>query len=159
MKFSVYCIGKLKEPYLREGVAEFVKRVQPYGGITITELPESKLGDKPSLSDKQKALYDEGQRLLKYCTPQSFVVLLDVYGKQMSSEELAKRISELEVQGHSEMVFCIGGVFGVSEELRQRAPWKLSISPMTFTHQMVRLVLVEQLYRACKINRNEPYHW
>ena len=84
MKFSIYCIGKLKEPYLREGVAEFVKRVQPYGGITITELPESKLGDKPSPSDKQKALYDEGQRLLKYCTPQSFVVLLDVYGKQIA---------------------------------------------------------------------------
>ena len=103
MKFSIYCIGKLKEPYLREGVAEFVQRLQPYGGVTITELPESKLGDKPSPSDKQKALYDEGQRLLKYCNPQAFVVLLDVYGKQMSSEELAKRISELEVQGHSEM--------------------------------------------------------
>ena len=159
MKFSIYCIGKLKEAYLREGVAEFVKRTQPYGGVTITELPESKLGDKPSPSDKQKALYEEGQRLLKYCTPQSFVVLLDVYGKQMRSEDLAKHISELEVQGHSEMVFFIGGAFGVSEELRQRAQWKLSISPMTFTHQMVRLVLVEQLYRACKINRNEPYHW
>ena len=98
MKFSIYCIGKLKEAYLRDGVAEFVKRTQPYGGVTITELPESKLGDKPSQSDKQKALYEEGQRLLKYCTPQSFVVLLDVYGKQMSSEDLAKRISELEVQ-------------------------------------------------------------
>ena len=96
MKFSIYCIGKLKEPYLREGVAEFVKRLQPYGGVTISELPESKLGDKPSPSDKQKALYDEGQRLLKYCNPQSFVVLLDVYGKQMSSEDLAKRICELE---------------------------------------------------------------
>ena len=159
MKFSIYCIGKLKEPYLRDGVAEFVKRLQPYGGAIITEVPESKLGDKPSSSDKQKALYDEGQRLLKYCTPQSFVVLLDVYGKQMSSEELAKRISALEIQGCSEMVFFIGGAFGVSEELRQRAQWTLSISPMTFTHQMVRLVLVEQLYRACKINRNEPYHW
>ena len=91
MKFSIYCIGKLKEPYLREGVAEFVKRLQPYGGVTITELPESKLGDKPSPSDKQKALYDEGQRLLKYCNPQSFVVLLDVYGKQVSSEDLANK--------------------------------------------------------------------
>ena len=85
--------------------------------------------------------------------------MLDVYGKTMSSEDLAKTIAKLEVDGISDMAFIVGGAFGVSEELRKSVHYKLSFSPMTFTHQMVRLLLVEQIYRASKINRNEPYHW
>ena len=102
---------------------------------------------------------EEGERLLKQVNPKSYVVLLDVKGKTMSSEALAEKIADLEVQGISEMTFIIGGAFGVSEALRIRADFRLSFSPMTFTHQMVRLLLVEQIYRACKINRHEPYHW
>ena len=159
MRFYVVCIGKLKDAYLRDGVAEFVKRMRPYGGITITELNESKIGDKPSDVDRKQVVDDEGERLLKVVPKNAYTVLLDVYGKTMSSEDLAKTVAKLEVDGVSDMAFIIGGAFGVSEALRQSVNYKLSFSPMTFTHQMVRLLLVEQIYRASKINRNEPYHW
>ena len=159
MRFYVVCIGKLKDAYLRDGVAEFVKRMRPYGGITITELNESKIGDKPSDADRKQVVDDEGERLLKAVPKNAYTVLLDVYGKTMSSEDLAKTVARLEVDGVSDMAFIIGGAFGVSEALRQSVNYKLSFSPMTFTHQMVRLLLVEQIYRASKINRNEPYHW
>lgn len=159
MRFYVVCIGKLKDAYLRDGVAEFVKRMRPYGGITITELNESKIGDKPSDADRKQVVVEEGERLLKAVPKNAYTVLLDVYGKTMSSEELAKIIAKLEVDGISDMAFIVGGAFGVSDELRKSVNYKLSFSPMTFTHQMVRLLLVEQIYRASKINRNEPYHW
>ena len=159
MRFYVVCIGKIKDAYLRDGVAEFVKRMRPYGGITITELNESKIGDKPSDADRKQVVDDEGERLLKAVPKNAYTVLLDVYGKTMSSEDLAKTVAKLEVDGVSDMAFIIGGAFGVSEALRQSVNFKLSFSPMTFTHQMVRLLLVEQIYRASKINRNEPYHW
>ena len=159
MRFYIVCIGKLKDAYLREGVAEFVKRMRPYGGITITELNESKIGDKPSDADRKQVVIEEGERLLKNVPKYAYTVLLDVYGKTMSSEDLAKTVAKLEVDGVSDMAFIVGGAFGVSDELRRSVNYKLSFSPMTFTHQMVRLLLVEQIYRASKINRNEPYHW
>ena len=159
MRFYVICIGKLKDAYLRDGVAEFVKRMRPYGGITITELNESKIGDKPSDADRKQVVIEEGERLLKNVPKNAYTVLLDVYGKTMSSEDLAKTVAKLEVDGVSDMAFVVGGAFGVSDELRRSVNYKLSFSPMTFTHQMVRLLLVEQIYRASKINRNEPYHW
>ena len=159
MRFYVVCIGKLKDAYLRDGVAEFVKRMRPYGGITITELNESKIGDKPSDADRKQVVIEEGERLLKNVPKNAYTVLLDVYGKTMSSEDLAKTVAKLEVDGVSDMAFIVGGAFGVSDELRRSVIYKLSFSPMTFTHQMVRLLLVEQIYRASKINRNEPYHW
>ena len=159
MRFYVICIGKLKDAYLRDGVAEFVKRMRPYGGITITELNESKIGDKPCDADRKQVVVEEGERLLKNVPKNAYTVLLDVYGKTMSSEDLAKTVAKLEVDGVSDMAFIVGGAFGVSDELRRSVNYKLSFSPMTFTHQMVRLLLVEQIYRASKINRNEPYHW
>ena len=159
MRFYVICIGKLKDAYLRDGVAEFVKRMRPYGGITITELNESKIGDKPSDADRKQVVIEEGERLLKNVPKNAYTVLLDVYGKTMSSEDLAKTVAKLEVDGVSDMAFIVGGAFGVSDELRRSVNYKLSFSPMTFTHQMVRLLLVERIYRASKINRNEPYHW
>ncbi len=158
MKFTIVTIGKLKTAYLRDGVAEFVKRLTPYGGATIIELNESKQSSQDA-SQRAAIVEEEGQRVMKQIANKGFVVLLDVKGKHVSSEELAAKIQRLEVEGTSEMTFVIGGAFGVSKELRQRADLALSFSSMTFTHQMVRLLLVEQLYRACKINRNEPYHW
>ena len=159
MRFYVICIGKLKDAYLRDGVAEFVKRMRPYGGITITELNESKIGDKPSDADRKQVVIEEGERLLKNVPKNAYTVLLDVYGKTMSSEDLAKTVAKLEVDGVSDMAFIVGGAFGVSDELRRSVNYKLSFSPMTFTHQMVRLLLVEQIYIASKINSKEPYHW
>lgn len=158
MKFTIITVGKLKTSYLRDGVAEFVKRLSVYGGATITEVNESKQSSQGA-AQRDAIVADEGSRILKLLTNKSYVVLLDVKGKMLSSEQLAAKISELEVSGVSEMTFVIGGAFGVSQELRQRADLALSFSPMTFTHQMVRLLLVEQIYRACKINKNEPYHW
>lgn len=159
MRFNILAIGKLKESYLRDGVAEFVKRMRPYGGVTITELNESKVGDKAGVAERKEAVQEEGMRLLKQVPKNTYLVLLDVYGKTMSSEDLAQKVADLEVSGVSDMTFVIGGAFGVSEDLRKQADLKLSFSPMTFTHQMVRFLLVEQIYRACKINRHEPYHW
>lgn len=159
MRFYVVCIGKLKESYLRDGVAEFVKRMRLYGGITIAELGESKIGDRAGDAERKQVVDDEGERLLKAAPKNSYTVLLDVYGRTMTSEDLAKTIAKLEVDGVSDMTFIIGGAFGVSDALRGAVNCKLSFSPMTFTHQMVRLLLVEQIYRASKINRNEPYHW
>lgn len=158
MRFYVVCIGKLKDAYLRDGVAEFVKRMRPYGGITITELNESKIGDKPSDADRKQVVAEEGERLLKAVPKSAYTVLLDVYGKTMSSEDLAKTVAKLEVDGVSDMAFIVGGAFGVSDELRRSVNYKLSFSPMTFTHQMVRLLLVEQIYRASKINRLSLIH-
>ena len=128
MRFYVVCIGKLKDAYLRDGVAEFVKRMRPYGGITITELNESKIGDKPSDADRKQVVDDEGERLLKVVPKNAYTVLLDVYGKTMSSEDLAKTVAKLEVDGVSDMAFIIGGAFGVSEALRQSVNFKLSFS-------------------------------
>lgn len=159
MKFTVLCIGKLKDKYLKDGVQEFVKRIKPYGDCRIVELMESKIGDKAGAAERKQVVEQEGERLMKATPNHSHVVLLDVCGKTMSSEALAKKIADLEVSGTSHMTFIIGGAFGVSEGLRDFADLKLSFGPMTFTHQMVRLLLVEQLYRSCKINRNEPYHW
>ena len=116
MKFHVICIGKLKEAYLREGVAEFVKRMRPYGGVTINELNESKIGDKPGDVDRKQLVIEEGQRLLKAVPKSAYTVLLDVYGKTMSSEDLASMVSKLEVDGISDMAFILGGIFGVSDE-------------------------------------------
>ena len=158
MRFYVVCIGKLKDAYLREGVAEFVKRMRPYGGITITELNESKIGDKPSDADRKQVVAEEGDRLLKVVPKNAYTVLLDVYGKPMSSEELAKTMSDLAVRGNSSLCFIIGGSLGLSDEVLGRADYRLSFSRMTFPHQMMRLILLEQVYRAYRINNGEPYH-
>ena len=119
MKFHVICIGKLKEAYLREGVAEFVKRMRPYGGVIITELNESKIGDKPSDADRKQVVVEEGQRLLKAVPKSAYTVLLDVYGKTLSSEDLASMVSKLEVDGISDMAFIIGlSLIHISEPTR-----------------------------------------
>ena len=139
MRFYVICIGKLKDAYLRDGVAEFVKRMRPYGGITITELNESKIGDKPSDVDRKQVVIEEGERLLKNVPKNAYTVLLDVYGKTMSSEDLAKTVAKLEVDGVSDMAFIVGGAFGVSDELRRSVNYKLSFSPMTFTLSLIHI--------------------
>lgn len=159
MKISIVACGKIKEKYLQAGIAEFVKRLKPYCQLEFIEISEEKMPDKPSPAEKRQILQAEGAKLLQKIPQNSYVFLLDVYGKEFSSEELAAKLDELPLQGHSNFSFVIGGPFGLSEELRQRADQKLSFSRMTFTHQMVRLLLVEQIYRCFKINRGEKYHW
>lgn len=158
MKINIIAAGKIKEKYLQMGIAEFMKRLPPYADVKITEIAEEKMKDNPSAAEKEKTLAAEGERLLKQVPQGSYLFVLDVYGKQISSEELSEKIDALALQGNSNLSFLIGGAFGLSEEVRKAADEKISFSRMTFTHQMVRLLLVEQIYRAFKISRGEPYH-
>ncbi len=159
MKITIVAAGKIKEKYLADGIAEFMKRLRPYAQVQIVEIGEEKMKENPSEAEKEKTLTKEGERLLRQVPEGSHLIVLDVYGKNMSSEELAADIDKLGLEGKSNITFLIGGAFGLSKEVRQAADELLSFSKMTFTHQMVRLLLVEQIYRAFKINRGEKYHW
>ena len=159
MKISIVTAGKIKEKYLREGIEEFTKRLKPFTQIEFIEINEEKMKDNPSPAEKIATLNAEGQRLLKKVPENSYLIVLDVIGKAISSEELSQKIDTLTLNGKSHLTFLIGGAFGLSEEIRKRADERISFSKMTFTHQMIRLLLVEQIYRAFKISRNEKYHW
>jgi len=159
MKITIVAAGKIKEKYLSMGIAEFMKRLTPFATVKFSEISEEKMKENPSAAEKQKTLENEGERLLKQVPAGSYLIVLDVYGKQASSEELSARIDELALAGKSNITFLIGGAFGLSAAVRAAADEKLSFSRMTFTHQMVRLLLVEQIYRAFKISRGEKYHW
>jgi len=159
MKITIACVGKLKEKYLREGVEEYLKRLTPFAKTEIREISEEKMPDAPSDATRLKVLERETERLLKIIPEDSCVFLLDLQGEPLSSTELAKKISALTLTGENHFCFVIGGAFGFAENLRCRADFCWCLSRLTFTHQMVRLILVEQIYRAFKINRGEKYHW
>ena len=159
MKITVVTAGKIKEKYLTAGINEFLKRLGPFANVKIVEINEEKMKDNPSEAEKQQTLQQEGQRLLRQVPEGSYLFVLDVYGQQLSSEKLAAKLDSLALQGRSNITCLLGGAFGLSEEVRQAADFRLSFSPMTFTHQMIRLLLVEQIYRCFKINRGEKYHW
>ena len=159
MKIRIVAVGKLKEKYLREGVAEYEKRLSPFASVELLETREEYMAENPSEAQRQQTLAKEGERLLRLVPERSFLIVLDVKGKLLSSEALAKELASLALQGQSDLTFLIGGAFGLSEAVRERADLRISFSPMTFTHQMVRLLLYEQIYRAFKINRGEKYHW
>lgn len=159
MKIRIVAVGKLKEKYLREGVAEYEKRLAPFASVDLLETREEYMAENPSEAQRQQTLAKEGERLLRLVPERSFLIVLDVKGKLLSSEALAKELASLALQGQSDLTFLIGGAFGLSPAVRDRADLRISFSPMTFTHQMVRLLLYEQIYRAFKINRGEKYHW
>jgi len=159
MKIRIVAVGKLKEKYLREGVAEYEKRLAPFASVELLETREEYMAENPSEAQRQQTLAKEGERLLRLVPEKSFLIVLDVKGKLLSSEALAKELASLALQGQSDLTFLIGGAFGLSPAVRDRADLRISFSPMTFTHQMVRLLLYEQIYRAFKINRGEKYHW
>ena len=159
MRITVVCAGRIKEKYLSAGIAEFLKRLRPFAQVEIREIHEEKMPDEPSEAEKEQVLRREGEKLLKLVPAGSYLFVLDVHGREMSSEELASRIDGLGLSGRSNLAFLIGGAFGLSREVRAAADERLSFSQLTFTHQMVRLLLVEQIYRAFKINRGEKYHW
>ena len=159
MKIRIVAVGKLKEKYLREGVAEYEKRLAPFASVELRETREEYMAENPSEAQRQQTLAKEGERLLRLVPERSFLIVLDVKGKLLSSEALAKELASRALQGQSDLTFLIGGAFGLSPAVRNRADLRISFSPMTFTHQMVRLLLYEQIYRAFKINRGEKYHW
>lgn len=158
MQITIVVVGKIKEKYLTVGIAEFVKRLTPFCRLTIIEVDEERMPDHPSDADKSKVLLREGERIMKHIKDGTHLIVFDVVGKQASSEELAEKMSSLGLRGKSNITFVIGGAFGLSPELVKAADETLSFSKMTFTHQMIRLLLVEQVYRGFKINRGEPYH-
>ncbi len=159
MRITIVCAGKIKEKYLSDGIDEFLKRLKPFAQLEIREIHEEKMKDSPSPAEKEQILKHEGERLLSRIPENSWLYVLDVHGKELSSEELANEINELGLMGKSSITFLIGGPFGLSEDVRKAADKCISFSQLTFTHQMVRLLLVEQIYRAFKINRGEKYHW
>lgn len=159
MKIRIVTVGKLKEKYLREGVAEYEKRLRPYASLELFEIVEARMAENPSQAELKEALADEGRRLLRLVPERGTLVVLDVAGRMLSSEELAGEMAAFALAGRSHITFLVGGAFGLSEAVRKRADLRLSFSRLTFTHQMVRLLLYEQIYRAFKINRGEKYHW
>jgi 23S rRNA (pseudouridine1915-N3)-methyltransferase len=155
VKISVLCVGRLSQKFLRDGAAEYASRIERYLPFRVVELKEEKTKGK----DSPRMIRDrEGRRILDRVPPGAYLVVLDEKGGTLTSEELAAELEKHMVGGTGELVFVIGGAYGLSEEVRQAADRQLSLSAMTFTHQMARLFLFEQLYRGFSILRNEPYH-
>ena len=155
---KVICVGKLKEKFYAAAADEYVKRLGPYCKISVLELPEEKLPDKPSQALIDAALDKEGDRILAKIPAGSVIIALCVEGNTLSSEELAARLKTWAVQGKSQFVFLIGGSFGMHPKVKQRADLRLSMSPMTFPHHLARVMVLEQIYRAFKIIEGSSYH-
>lgn len=158
MNINIVCVGKLKERYWTDAVTEYLKRLSRYCRMKIVELKEARLPDHASPAEEEQVKTVEGESILRSLSADSYVIALDVKGKQLSSEQLSEKIENLALEGRSTVDFIIGGSLGLSEAVRKRADFRLSFSAMTFPHQMMRVILLEQIYRAFKISRNEPYH-
>lgn len=158
MNISIITVGKLKEKYLKQGIDEYLKRLSAYAKIDIIEVPDEKAPEELSETEMLIVKQKEGERILAKINPDAYVIALAIEGKLKSSEELADTLDKLATYGKSKVAFVIGGSLGLSEDVLKRADEKLSFSMMTFPHQLMRLILVEQVYRAFRINRGEPYH-
>ncbi|WP_227394993.1 23S rRNA (pseudouridine(1915)-N(3))-methyltransferase RlmH [Jeotgalibacillus aurantiacus] len=158
MKISIITVGKLKEKYLKQGIAEYTKRLSAYATIDLIEVPDEKAPENLSEADMTIVKQKEGERILAKIAPDTHVITLEIDGKQLTSEQLAKELDQLATYGKSKIAFIIGGSLGLSDEVKQRSNYALSFSKMTFPHQLIKLVLLEQVYRSFRIVRNEPYH-
>ena len=158
MKITIITVGKLKEKYLKQGIAEYTKRLSSYANIELVEVPDEKAPENLSTADMDIVKQKEGERILAKVSPDTYVITLEINGKQLTSEQLATHMDQLATYGKSKIAFIIGGSLGLGTEVLTRSDYALSFSKMTFPHQLMKLVLVEQIYRAFRINRNEPYH-
>ena len=158
LNITIACVGKLKESYLRDACAEYAKRLSAFCRLQIAEVEEERLPDKPSDAQIAAALTAEGRRLLARVPAGAALIALCIEGKEMSSPELARRLEQLAVSGTSHVVLMIGGSWGLSDEVKNSAALRLSMSPMTFPHQLARVMLLEQLYRAMQISAGGKYH-
>ncbi|WP_141430710.1 23S rRNA (pseudouridine(1915)-N(3))-methyltransferase RlmH [Bacillus sp. 03113] len=158
MNISIISVGKLKEKYLKQGIEEYVKRLSSYAKIELIEVADEKAPEELSAVEMEQVKQKEAERILAKINPDAHVIALAIEGKMKSSEELADTLDKLATYGKSKVAFVIGGSLGLSNEVLKRADEKLSFSKMTFPHQLMRLILVEQVYRAFRINRGEPYH-
>lgn len=157
MRIKIYCIGKIKEQYLKDGINEYLKRISAYSNVEIVEVADSKVRDNPNASDIEKAKNEEGDRVLKLIKNE-YLIGLDLNKKEPTSEEFASFLQVKLVEGGSNVSFVIGGSYGLSDALKERCNSSISLSKLTFLHQMTRLILLEQIYRAFKILNNETYH-
>ena len=158
LRIKIIAVGRIREKYLKEGISEYRKRLGGYVRLEIIEVDDELCPEKASLAEQDRIRHKEGERLLKIISEPDYVILLDIQGQELSSTELARLLEQKAVSGQSKIIFVIGGSLGVSENVRDRADLKWSFSMLTFPHQLIRLVLLEQVYRGCKINRGEPYH-
>ncbi|WP_338450404.1 23S rRNA (pseudouridine(1915)-N(3))-methyltransferase RlmH [Niallia oryzisoli] len=158
MNISIITVGKLKEKYLKAGIDEYLKRLSGYAKVEVIEVPDEKAPEILSAVEMEQVKQKEGEKLLAKVSPDTYVIALAIDGKVKSSEELADSLDKLATYGKSKIAFVIGGSLGLSNEVLQRADERLSFSRMTFPHQLMRLILLEQVYRAFRINRGEPYH-
>ena len=160
MKIKVVTVGKLKEKYLKDGIAEYSKRISRFAKLKMIELADEKTPDRASESENQKILEIEGQRILSKVGDRDFVIVivLAIEGKTLSSEEFSKRLEEASIKGFSTLTFIIGGSLGLAQDVKKRANLSVSFGRLTLPHQLMRLVLVEQIYRSFTIQQGSPYH-
>ena len=158
MKITLITVGKIKEKYLRDAIAEYSKRLSRYCSLQIIEVADEKTPDAASEAVEEEIRRKEGERILKQIRDDMFVITLEIGGKMLSSEELAQKIDGLGLSGRSSIAFVIGGSIGLGAEVLRRSDFALSFSRMTFPHQMMRVILLEQIYRSYRIIHGEPYH-
>lgn len=158
MRIKVIGVGKIKEKYLKEGIGEYLKRLGAYSKIEIVEVDDEKNNENASLAEEEIVRAKEKERILKYLKTDTYLIALDIRGKSLSSEDLSQHLDNLALQGKSDISVLIGGSLGLHQSLLEAAQLRLSFSKMTFPHQLMRLILLEQLYRAFKISRGEKYH-
>ncbi|MGY0694662.1 23S rRNA (pseudouridine(1915)-N(3))-methyltransferase RlmH [Virgibacillus sp. FSP13] len=158
MKISIVAVGKLKEKYLKQGIQEYLKRLTAYAKVDIIEVADEKAPENMSEAEMLEVKRKEGDRILGAISPDTYVITLEINGKMLTSEQLAAKMDELATYGKSKIAFVIGGSLGISDAVQKRGDLALSFSKMTFPHQVMRLVLLEQVYRAFRIMRGEPYH-
>ncbi|MBQ7386153.1 MAG: 23S rRNA (pseudouridine(1915)-N(3))-methyltransferase RlmH [Ruminococcus sp.] len=158
LNVNIICVGKLKEKFLTDAIKEYSKRLSAFCKLNITELDETKLSDRVSDSDIANALKSESEKILAKVGKDAFVIAMCIEGKMMSSEELSKLFDKISVEGKSRVDIIIGSSFGLSDEVKKRADLRLSVSPMTFPHQLFRVMILEQVYRAFQISTGGKYH-
>ena len=158
MKITLITVGKIKEKYLKDAITEYSKRLSRYCKLEIIEVADEKTPDNASETVEGGIRDKEGERILKYVRDDAYVVTLEIEGKLLTSEELAKKIENLGIQGTSHIIFIIGGSIGLGKEVLKRSDYALSFSKMTFPHQLMRVILLEQIYRSYRIISHEPYH-
>lgn len=158
MEIRILTVGKIKEKYLNDGIAEYAKRLSRYCKLNFIQVPDEKTPDKASDARNRQIKETEGNRLLSHIREQDYVIALAIDGKMLDSVELSDLIARLGVQGKSSIVFVIGGSLGLSDAVLKRADYKLSFSRMTFPHQLMQMILLEQIYRGYRIMNHEPYH-
>ena len=158
MKIKIVTVGKLKEKYLKDGIAEYTKRISRFAKLEMIELTDEKTPDKASELENQKILETEGERILSKVGERDFVVVLAIEGKTLSSEEFSKQLEQASIKGYSTLTFIIGGSLGLAPIVKNRANLFVSFGRLTLPHQLMRLGLVEQVYRAFTIQQGSPYH-